>query len=286
METNKNQIQEPIGQSSEPLYDHAKAACMAETLRELLNPEYILLFGKLAGGTPHSDTFTYDLLAITDGPTHYDWYEAKRYLKMKLPQVGHGAPYVNIYVHTRHDAETIRTPFFHLARKEGIVLYSSHNQKFSRPKDGFDFGRAAALAERYADAFLPSADRLVDCAQRGVDREHIRESAFATAQAAIGYYRTLFYVYHGFEADTCDVRHLHHRLRTLSGELPLLFESDEFRPKKTLCCLNNFAVHAQHDPQFFVDKDEMAQHLSHVRRLGAVTRELCRKRMELYDSKR
>ena len=286
METNKNQIQETIEQSAEPLYDHVKAACMAETLCELLDPEYILLFGKLAGGTPHSDTFTYDLLVLTDGPTHYDWYEAKRYLKMKLPQVSHGVPYVNIYVHTRHDMNTNYSPFFHLARKEGIVLYSSHNQKFSRPKNEFDFSRAAALAEKYADTFMPSADRLVGYAQRGLYREHDRESAFAMTQAAIYYYRTLFYVYHGFEADSCDIRYLHHRMRTLSGELPLLFEPDEFQSKRTLCCLNNFAVHAQHDPQFFVDKDEMAQHLGRVRRLGAVTRELCRKRMELYDCKR
>ena len=286
METNQNLTVRQPEQLQETLYDPAKAERITAILHELLHPAYILLFGKMAGKTPHSDTLAYDILVITERTPTYDWYDAKRYLKMKMPSVGHGAPYMNIYVHSRHDVEANWVPFFFLARREGIVLYSSRNRKFTRPRDRFDFGRAADNANKYADTFLPLADRLTGYASQGIDRQYIRESAFATAQAAICYYRTLFYIYHGFEADTCDVRHLHHRLRTLSGELPLLFESDEFRPKKTLCCLNNFAVHAQHDPQFFVDKDEMTQHLGRVRRLGAVTRELCRKRMELYDSKR
>ena len=93
METNQKQSQELPAQNiiaiepKQQSYDTLKAARIAETLRELLDPEYILLFGKLADGTPHSDILAYDLLVVTDGPTHYSWYDAKRYLKMKLPYI-------------------------------------------------------------------------------------------------------------------------------------------------------------------------------------------------------
>ncbi len=270
-------IEEPKQQSYDPL----KAARIAETLAELLDPEYILLFGKLADGTPHSDILAYDLLAVTDGPAHYSWYDAKRYLKMKLPYIGHGAPYINLYIHTRHDIETRNVPFLYFARKEGIVLHS-RSRKVARPRDKFDFGYAASLAMKYANIFMPLADKLAGYAERNLDRDHARESAYAMAQAAVYYYRTLFYVYHGFEADSCDVRYLHHRLRTLSGELPLLFESDEYYPKQTLHCLNNFATYAQYDFDFFVETDELARHLDLVKRLGEVARRLCERRMELY----
>ena len=82
METNQKQSQELPAQNiiaiepKQQSYDTLKAARIAETLRELLDPEYILLFGKLADGTPHSDILAYDLLVVTDGPTHYSWYDA------------------------------------------------------------------------------------------------------------------------------------------------------------------------------------------------------------------
>ena len=55
-------VEEPKQQS----YDTLKTARIAETLRELLDPEYILLFGKLADGTPHSDILAYDLLVVSN----------------------------------------------------------------------------------------------------------------------------------------------------------------------------------------------------------------------------
>ncbi len=149
METNQKHAQELPAQNiiaatvtEEPQlsYDPQKADRIAKTISELLDPEYVLLFGKLANGTPHSDILAYDLLAITDGPTRYDWYAAKRYLKMKLPYIGHGAPYVNIYVYSRQYIDANVVPFFYWARKEGIVLHSSRRRKLSRPRNEVDFG--------------------------------------------------------------------------------------------------------------------------------------------------
>ncbi len=290
METNQKHAQELPAQNiiaiepKQQSYDTLKAARIAETLSELLNPEYIMLFGKLADGTPHSDILAYDLLVVTDGPTRYDWYAAKRYLKMKLPYIGHGAPYINLYIYTRQYLDANNTSFFYFARKEGIVLHS-RSRKIARPRDGFDFGYAASLAMKYSGIFMPLADKLAGYAQRNLDRDHIRESAFAIAQAAVYYYRTLFYVYHGFEADTCDTRYLHHRLRTLSGELPLLFESDDFHAVTTLRCLNGYVADARYDPKFFVEVDELSQHIDRVKRLGEAVKRVCDKRIGLYEKR-
>ena len=53
---------------------------------------------------------------------------------------------------------------------------------------------------------MPLADKLAGYAECNLDKDHVRESAFAMAQAAVYYYRTLFYVYHGFEADIRAIR--------------------------------------------------------------------------------
>ena len=73
METNQNPVQEnsaqrialELEQHAERLYDPAEAARIVQTLTDdYFDPEYILLFGKLVGGTPHSDAMAYDLLVV------------------------------------------------------------------------------------------------------------------------------------------------------------------------------------------------------------------------------
>lgn len=285
METNPNKESQSACSAPEQLYDPEKTQQIAETLCELLHPEYILLFGRMVGRTPHSEMLAYDLLVVTEGITPYKWYDAKRYLKLKLPFVGHGAPYVNIYLHTQHEIEVYFIPFFHLARREGLLLYCRPGRRFKRPGGKAEFGQFAATAERYAGIFLPLADRLVRFAAERTDPECAREAAFAVAQAAVYYFRTLFFVYHGFQADTCDIRMLFLRLRTLSAEFPVLFQSDECRSKRVLHHLARYISHARYDPDFRVDIEELTGHVRIVERLGKVVTALCRSRILLYEKR-
>lgn len=276
-----DQSQEPAARPCHP----AKLAQIVEALRELLDPAFIIQFGQAVGGTPHSDVAACDLLIVVDGRIPYDWFDTKRYLKLKLPYIRRGIPYVNLYVHTRHDVETLASPFFYLSRREGVVLYSGRGQQFKRPRAKFDFGSAAAAAERYARTFLPTADRLTAHAGQHSDGGYLREAAVATAQAAILYLRTLFYVYHGFEADTCTPTMLYNRLRPLSAAFSLLFSTDDLRTVRTLSRLDRYADRAQYDPEFFVEPDELALHLDRVRRLGETVAELCARRIALYGQR-
>lgn len=191
-------------------------------------------------------------------------------------------PYINIYIHPRRDLMSDYL-LLHLARQEGIVLYCSSSQKFKQSRELCDFGMAATAAKKYAQTFLQLADRLADFAGQRID--HARESAFAMAQAAVYHFRTLFCVYHGFEAESCDVRILHQRMRTLSGLLPLLFEPKESRAMQALHNLNINLNTAQYDPVFAVRPEVLVRHLERVRRLGQIVTGLCKERIEFYDTR-
>ena len=78
-------------------YDATDAARIAEVLREGFDPEYVLLFGSLAGGTPHSDVAAYDLLVVTREEPYFGWPQVTRYLKYKLPPRHRDVPYANIF---------------------------------------------------------------------------------------------------------------------------------------------------------------------------------------------
>ena len=108
METNQNPVQEnpaqrialelELEQPAERLYDPAEAARIVQCLTDgYFDPEYILLFGKLVGGTPHSDAMAYDLLMVVRETPEYDWIQTKRILRYKVPYSRREITYINLY---------------------------------------------------------------------------------------------------------------------------------------------------------------------------------------------
>lgn len=85
----------PAGQ----LYDPNEAAQIVLHLTDgYFAPEYILLFGKLVGGTPHSDAMAYDLLMVVRETPEYDWIRAKRILRYRMPYRHRKITYINLYI--------------------------------------------------------------------------------------------------------------------------------------------------------------------------------------------
>ena len=274
---------EPPATETPRLYDPGVVARIAQCLSELLDPAYILLFGSMAGGTPHSDALSYDLLIATHDTPQYNWLDVRRYLKMKMPGAGHGAPYLNIYMYAANYVVSQSSPLFYLARKEGVLLYCSDRHKFKRPKRPYPFSEAACNAKHYYTTFMSLGDQFLEQAGTALTENKIRQAAFATAQAAVYFFQVLFRVYHGFDFDTRDVMILHERTRTLSAELFLLFESDSFTPIHTLPCLRRFIINARYDSSFFIHVTELEQHLDRVDRMQSIVEKVCMQRIDLYN---
>ena len=266
-----------------PLYDPVKAGRIARSLRELFDPACVLLFGSFAGGTPHSEVLCYDLLVLTSGPVRYDGYEAKRFLKMKLPEAGHGAPYVNVYVYRFDEADSRRRPFLWLARAEGILLSCHENHPFRRPRRPLDYALAACDARRNFVTFSALGGRFLEDATEAAAKGEVRRAAFFTAQAAVLFYQALFSVYHGLCLDTEDPERLHERTRTLSGELRLLYESDSFTAVDTLSQLKRYMTRARYDPDFCVEPPKLEAHIEKVSRMREVVERACARRIALYE---
>lgn len=295
METNENIVQEAPVQTiqEEPqsiltqpaLYNPAEAARMAEVLRESFDPEYILLFGSLCGGTPHSDVTAYDLLVVTREEPHYGWPSAKRYLKYEIPPKRREIPYANVYLHTEKFVLSQFSPCLWLARTEGELLYCSDKYAFRRPRKPLDYLKAYCEAGRHFATFWEQGDRYLGRANEAFTLGDHRQAAFFTAQAAVLFYHTLFFVFHGFDTDTHDIVLLHERLRTLSGELMLLFDSDNVYHNDTLPCLKLFLQKARYDPGFDIRPHELSQHIDRVGHMRKVVERVCMQRIELYRSR-
>lgn len=233
-----------------PPYDPRSIGRMTELLQEVLDPAYILLFGSSANGTPHSDVIGYDLLIATHTPPVYDWHAAKRYLKMKMPGIGYGVPYLNLYIYHAGYVVSQTSPFFWLARTEGILSYCSDRYKFRRPRKMFPFAQAACEARALLRHFRRARNRISGTGRKGTRRTQDPAGCFLRGTSAVYFYRVLFRVYHGFDEDTYDLSILHERTRTLSAELMLLFEPGCYGNVDTLSRLKQAYAKARYDTDF------------------------------------
>ena len=281
METNQNSVQE---QPAERLYDPAEAAQIVRILTDgYFKPEYILLFGKLVGGTLHSDAAAYDLLVVVRDTPEYDWIQAKRILRCKMPPRLRKIAYIDLYILPLNCVESNRTPFLYFAHSEGELLYCSDHCRYPRPTRPIDFAKASADARFHFDTFRTLGGDLLEQAQNAlVEGRNVRLAAQFTAQAAVYFYHTLYWVYHGQEFDIHDPVVMHDRMRTLSTKLMLVFDDNHIENIFTLPRLKEVLMKTPYSAEFRMAPQEMEMHMDRVQQAAGIIENCCELRMELY----
>ena len=271
-------------QPTKMLYNPAEAARIVQCLTDgYFDPEYILLFGNLVGGTRHSDAVAYDLLMVVRETPEYDWMRAKRILRYRMPVKHRDIAYINLYIMTLNYVESNKTPFLYFAHSEGELLYCSNHYHFRRPKHPIDFAKAYADAKLHYDTFRMLGNELIEQAQEALsESRNIRLAALFSAQAAVYFYHTLYYVYHGQEFDIHDPVVMHDRMRTLSTKLMLAFDDTHIERIFTLPCLKKFLIKARYDLGFDVAPQELEMHLQRVEKMGDIIENYAGLRLELY----
>lgn len=191
-EPTESASQQQPDQPAELLYDPAEAAQIVHHLTDgYFDPEYILLFGKLVGGTCHSDATAYDLLMVVRETPEYDWMRAKRILRYRMPYRHRKITYINLYILPLNYVESNWTPFLYFARAEGKLLYCNDHYHFRRPKHPANFAKAYADAKFHFDTFRMLGYDLLEQAQDAfVEGRNVRLAAQFTAQAVVYFYHT------------------------------------------------------------------------------------------------
>ena len=104
---------------------------------------------------------------------------------------------------------------------------------------------------------------------------NLRPAALFTAQAAVYFYHTLYYVFHGYEFDIHDPVVMHERMRTLSAELMLILGDNHIENTLTLPCLKGFLQKAAYNLKFDIASKELEVHMARVEKMGAIIQKLC-----------
>lgn len=273
-------------ETTQPKYDSAEAARIVEHImdNDFIVPEYILLFGSLAGGTRHSDATAYDLLIAVRETPEFDWMQTKRRLRYKMPFQQRKITYINLYIIPLSYIDSHNTPFLYFARKEGELLYCSERYHFRRPKYKPDFAKAYADARFHFDTFRTLGFELLEQANHELtETRNMRLAGMFVAQAAVYFYHTLYYVYHQMEFDSHDPLIMHERMRTLSTRLMLIYDDDNIRSVQTLASLKHYLLKSPYDKDFDVSPRDMAVHIERTTKAAEIIESCCGLRLELYQ---
>lgn len=284
-ETKANANAEIGSESAALLYDPAEAAQIVHHLTDgYFDPEYILLFGKLAGGTPHSDPAAYDLLMVVRNSPEFDWFQAKRILRYKMPCRHRKITYINLYILPFNHVESTPIPFLYFAHSEGKLLYCNPHHCFRRPRRPIDFARAHAEARFHFDSFRTLGNDLLEQAQDAwVEGRNNRLAAQFTAQALVYFYHALYYVYHGMSFDLHDPVVMHDRMRTLSTRLMLVFDDNHIKNIFTLPRLKEVLMKTTYDAEFYMPPHELELHMDRVQQAARIIESCAACRLELYE---
>ena len=287
LESEQPNLGQPASEPAKPLYNPVETAQIVKHLTSgIFNPEYILLFGKLVGGTRFSDPAAYDLLMVVRETPSYDWIQAKRYLRDQMPIRQREITYINLYILPLSYVESNLTPFLYFAHSEGELLYCSDHYHFRRPKRPCNFAAAYCDAKFHFDTFSDLGMLYLEKANTEyAEGQNLRPAALFTAQAAVYFYHTLYYVFHGYEFDIHDPVVMHERMRMLSSELMLVLDDTHIEYNFTLPCLKGFMQKAAYNLKFDVAPKELEIHMARVGKMGDIIQRLCELRLELYKER-
>ena len=213
----------------------------------------------------------------------FNWFQAKRILRYKTPYRHRKITYINLYILPLNYVESNRTPFLYFAHAEGKLLYCNDHYCFRRPKRPIDFARAYADAKFHYDTFRTLGNDLLEQAQDAfVEGHNVRLAAQFTAQAAVYFYHTLYYVYHGISFDLHDPVVMHDRMRTLSTKLMLVFDDNHIENIFTIPRLKEVLMKTTYDAEFYMGPQEVELHMERVQQAAEIIEGCAGLRLELY----
>lgn len=264
---------------------------ITEIIREVINPEMIILFGSYAKGRQVEHRYTgrdgslneyisdYDFLVVTKKVTEetsdQEWSIEEQAEIYDVP--------VNLEI---HEAAFINEGlekgqyFFSDILKEGILLYSNNDIVFADPKIlTVDEQKTIAL-EHYNTWFTKGAralrlakDALKDSLSKGED---FNDVVFLLHQSAERLYYSTLLVATGYKPKTHNLRKLRQKSKHISEDLFLIFKAETDKSEKHLFeLLKKGYVDARYKRNYSIKLEEVEILIKRLEVMCNLVEEIC-----------
>ncbi|MFT3947180.1 MAG: HEPN domain-containing protein [Agriterribacter sp.] len=276
-----------------PGQKQAEITRIKEIIREVVNPEMIILFGSYAKGTyvEHryvSDGITYeyisdyDFLVVTKNNPEkaYDQESKVMDLTQRIN------PPVNLEI---HEIDYINKGlewgeyFWVDIIKEGILLYDKNTVQFSTPKE-LTNAEKKEKAQRYFDTWFPQSGFFLKNAKFDFNEGHLKIGAFELHQATESLYYATLLVFTDYKPKTHNLWKLRKKAKPNSEELFHVFRAETDKQEKHLFeLLKQGYVDARYREDFTITREELQVLIERVSTMIPIVEKLCKEKIASFE---
>jgi uncharacterized protein len=262
---------------------------IAEIIKEVANPEKIILFGSYAKGTYTEHTYTgrdgiryeyisdYDLLVVTKDAIEKSYElddqitNRARMYKASVNMEIHDIAYIN-------EGLKFGQYFFSDIVKEGILLFDKGTVQFPEPRVLTSI-EEREISQRYFDKWFKRGGAFFDLVIHLKDTES-NEGAFLLHQSAESFYYATLLVFTGYKPKTHNLGKLRKQAKILSEELYFVFPAETNKKEKQLFdLLKRGYVDARYRDDYVITKEELATLTERVREMQLVVEKICKEKI-------
>lgn len=263
---------------------------IVEIIREVANPEKIILFGSYAKGSFKEHRYTgrdgiryeyisdYDFLVVTKNNTEKA-YELEDQVVNRARKFN---PPVNLEIHEIdyiNEGLDFGQYFFTDIVKEGIVLYDRGSIQFSIPRE-LSPDEQREVSQRYFDKWFKRGIEFFIDSNNAFQRKSFNNAAFHLHQSTESFYYTTLLVFTGYKPKTHNLGKLRQQAKLLSEELFLVFPAESNKQEKHLFdLLKRGYVDARYRDDYVITEKELKDLLERVDQMKKIVERICKEKI-------
>jgi len=257
----------------------------------------VILYGSYARGgwvdEPHTAKgyqSDYDLLIIVNDKRLTDrvkyWAKVDDRLMREYGIASTIKTPVNFIVHTLqevNDGLAHGRYFFMDVARDGIALYQSDDTELHQPKPKTPHA-ALAMAKEYFEEWYAAAMRRHDFVKFGLERGHLKETAFELHQTTESLYHCVLLVVTFYTPHVHNLAFLRTQAERLDVRLVHVWPSDNRKQRALFEKLKEAYVKARYSKHYQITDEELAWLGEQVEELGRVVHAICSERIALLEA--
>ncbi len=264
---------------------------IVDIIREVADPEKIILFGSYAKGkqTEHSYfgrdgiryeyVSDYDLLVVTKNAIEKS-YELEdkvtnrsRMYRSAVNMEIHDIAYIN-------EGLEIGQYFFTDIINEGVQLFDKGTVQFAAPRV-LTAKEQREISQHYYDIWIKRGKEFLIDSTNALNRGSLNNSAFHLHQSTESFYYATLLVFTGYKPKTHNLGKLRKQAKELSEELFLVFPVESSKKENHLFdLLKRGYVDARYREDYMITPDELRVLNSRVTEMRQIADKICRARIE------
>lgn len=275
-----------------PKYKKNELKAIVRIIREVAEPEMIILFGSYAKGTWVEDSYLeghityeyksdYDLLIVFEDAKKAANIGLKNKIERAIRESGEVETRISIIMHSvqfLNKKISIGSYFFTDIKKEGIMLYSSKRHRLSRTKKLNEEERKKHALEDF-EHWFESGSEFYEGFEFYFNKAYFKNAAFLLHQAAERFYMAILLVFTGYKPKTHDIEELGKQASNLDSRFSIVFSKNTKEQQRLFDLLQKAYIDARYKKDYVIIKEELEYLANCVETLKRLTEQVCKEKI-------